>query len=118
CRPPRRGRRSALRALLPASARSTPPDGAAAPIGVFDSGVGGLSVLREIRQLLPSEDLIYVADSAHCPYGAKSPDAIRERAGAITALLRGLGVKAIVVACNTATAAAIDHLRRQFQDLP
>jgi glutamate racemase len=84
------------------------------PVGVFDSGVGGLSVLREIRRLLPREDLLYVADSGHCPYGGKPPDEIRARAHAIASFLVGRGAKAIVVACNTATVAAIVDLRRRF----
>lgn len=81
------------------------------PIGVFDSGVGGLTILRAIREALPCEDLIYVADAAYVPYGEKSPDQIRERALAITGFLFGQGAKAVVVACNTATAAAVDALR-------
>ncbi len=84
------------------------------PVGVFDSGVGGLSVLREIRRLLPSEDLLYVADSGHCPYGGKPPEEIRARAHAIASFLVHRGAKAIVVACNTATVAAIVDLRRRF----
>ncbi|HEY8353769.1 MAG TPA: glutamate racemase [Methylophilaceae bacterium] len=84
---------------------------ASAPVGVFDSGIGGVSVLRHIRQLLPQERLIYCADSAHAPYGSKSPEFIRERSHALTQFLLTQGVKAIVVACNTATAAAIGSLR-------
>lgn len=87
---------------------------AAAPIGVFDSGVGGISVLREIRTLLPQEDLVYFADSGHCPYGAKSREAIVERAVAITELLLARDAKLIVVACNTATIAAVEHLRANY----
>jgi glutamate racemase len=82
-----------------------------APVGVFDSGVGGLSVLREIRRLLPHEDLLYVADSAHAPYGERDDDFIAARSFAITGFLCAAGAKAIVVACNTATAAAIAALR-------
>lgn len=81
------------------------------PIGVFDSGVGGLSVLREIRRQLPSEDLVYVADSGFAPYGDKSPDLIQQRAARIVGWLEGRGAKAIVVACNTATGVAADALR-------
>lgn len=84
---------------------------AGAPIGVFDSGVGGLSVLRQIRVALPREDLIYVADSGHAPYGCKPPEFVEERALAIGEFLRAQGVKALVVACNTATAAAVPALR-------
>lgn len=81
------------------------------PIGVFDSGVGGMSVLRHIRAELPWEDLIYVADSAHVPYGNKSPGYIRGRASSLAAFLVDQGAKALVIACNTATAAAAAHLR-------
>lgn len=85
-----------------------------APIGIFDSGVGGLSVLRHIQQELPYENLLYVADSAHAPYGGKSPQEIQARSLALTEFLVGQGAKAIVVACNTATAAAITLLRERF----
>ena len=84
------------------------------PIGIFDSGVGGLSVLQRIRADLPHEMLLYVADSGHAPYGDKPADFITQRAAAITRFLLEQGAKAIVVACNTATAAAIANLRRQF----
>lgn len=83
-------------------------------IGVFDSGVGGISVLGEIRALLPHEDLLYVADSGHCPYGSKSDDYIRERALRIAGWLIEREVKLLVVACNTATAAAAGLLRARF----
>jgi glutamate racemase len=84
------------------------------PIGVFDSGVGGLSVLREIRRELPGEDLLYVADSGHAPYGDKSSELIEERSIAIVEFLLDQGAKAIVVACNTATGVAIQTLRTRF----
>lgn len=84
------------------------------PIGVFDSGVGGLTILRAVRQALPCENLVYVADAAHVPYGQKSPEQIRDRAMAIGAFLVQQGAKAIVVACNTATAVAIDVLRARL----
>jgi glutamate racemase len=84
------------------------------PIGVFDSGVGGLTVLREIRRLLPCEDLLYVADSAHAPYGDKPMDVIEARSVAITEWLLERGAKAIVVACNTATGAAARLLRSRY----
>ncbi|MDO9268895.1 MAG: glutamate racemase [Methylobacter sp.] len=87
---------------------------AADPIGVFDSGVGGLSVLHEIRRALPGEDLLYVADSAHAPYGDKSQQFIEARSIAITEFLVSRNAKAIVVACNTATGAAITTLRSRF----
>ena len=84
------------------------------PVGVFDSGVGGLSVLREIRALLSNEDLLYVADSAYIPYGEKPPAFVRARAIALTQFLLDHDAKAIVVACNTATAIAIAPLRARF----
>lgn len=84
------------------------------PIGVFDSGVGGLSVLREIRRELPHEDLLYVADSGYAPYGDQSTEAIESRAIAVTELLLAQGAKAIVVACNTATGAAARVLRSRY----
>ncbi|MBZ0143266.1 MAG: glutamate racemase [Rhodocyclaceae bacterium] len=105
--PPRRGPGADDRRLSPA----------ARPIGVFDSGVGGLTVLRHIRAALPAEDLVYVADSAHAPYGVKSPQFIEARALAIAEFLVARDAKALVVACNTATAAAISRLRERF-DLP
>jgi len=86
----------------------------AGAIGVFDSGVGGLSVLRHIRQLLPNERLIYVADSGHVPYGDKSREYIEERSLTISRFLQQQGADAIVIACNTASAAAAATLRSQF----
>ena len=83
-------------------------------IGVFDSGVGGLSVLHHIRQILPNERLIYVADSGHVPYGDKPAHYIEQRSIALTHFLISQGADAIVIACNTATAAAAATLRRQF----
>jgi glutamate racemase len=85
-----------------------------APIGIFDSGVGGISVLREIRALLPAEHLIYYADSGHCPYGGKPREQIVARACAITERLLERGAKLVVVACNTATIAAVEHLRATY----
>jgi glutamate racemase len=81
------------------------------PIGIFDSGVGGLSVLREIRRQLPGEDLLYVADSGHAPYGDRSSRFIEARATAVADFFIGVPVKAIVVACNTVTGVAIGRLR-------
>lgn len=89
-----------------------------APIGVFDSGVGGLTVLREIRALLPAETLLYVADSGHVPYGEKSPEYIRERCRHIAAFLLARGAKALVLACNTATVAGVAELRSLYPQLP
>lgn len=87
---------------------------AANPIGVYDSGVGGLSVLREIRRELADEELIYVADSGNAPYGDRPTDFIHARATAITEFLVGQRVKAMVVACNTVTGVAVEELRRRF----
>ena len=86
----------------------------ASPIGVFDSGVGGISVLKHIHTLLPNEDLMYVADSKFAPYGNKAPEFIQERAFWIADFLIAKGAKALVVACNTATAAAVDLLRQKY----
>ena len=83
-------------------------------IGVYDSGVGGLSVWKELNALMPWQDYVYVADSAHCPYGDKSPDYIVRRADAIVRFLVDEGADAVVVACNTATAAAVSYLRSAF----
>ena len=87
------------------------------PIGIFDSGAGGLAVLAEVRRLLPGEDIIYFADTAYCPYGPRPAAEIRARAEAVTRELQARGAKLIVVACNTATSAAIAHLRASF-DVP
>lgn len=92
------------------SRAATPDD----PVGVFDSGVGGVSVLLEIQQALPAEDLIYVADSAHAPYGDKPVADIQERAFHIVETLLEHPVKAIVVACNTATGVAVEPLRARW----
>jgi glutamate racemase len=85
-----------------------------APIGVFDSGVGGLSILAGIHELLPAENLIYLADSAHAPYGPKGEAYIRDRCDRIMQFFISQQVKAVVVACNTATAAAIAWLRERY----
>ena len=77
------------------------------PVGIFDSGVGGLSVAREIRHALPAERLLYVADTAHCPYGDKPVEEVRARTLAIGRWLQDEGAKAIVVACNTASGASL-----------
>lgn len=88
------------------------------PIGVFDSGVGGLSVMAEIVRQLPHEDILYFADSAHCPYGPRPQKEIQRLSQAIVRFLLGQGAKIIVVACNTASAAALVHLRENFPDVP
>ena len=90
----------------------------ASPIGVFDSGVGGLSLLFELRRLLPNEDFIYYGDRANAPYGAKTHEEILDISKGIFNELLSRGCKAIVVACNTATAVAIEPLRAAFPDLP
>ena len=90
---------------------------ATAPIGVFDSGIGGLTVARELMRQLPHESIIYFGDTARVPYGPKSPETVRRYAHEITGFLREQGVKAVVVACNTATAHALESLRAE-QPLP
>jgi glutamate racemase len=85
-----------------------------APIGVFDSGIGGLTVVHELMRLLPDEDIIYFGDTARVPYGPKSPDTVRRYSREIADFLRSQDVKAIVVACNTATAHALDSLRAEM----
>lgn len=87
---------------------------ASGPIGVFDSGVGGISVLKHIRAAMPNEHLLYVADSKFAPYGNKTPEFIRERADVIARFFMEKNAKALVVACNTATAAAAEYLRSQY----
>jgi len=87
-------------------------------IGVFDSGIGGLTVLREIRRLLPNEDILYFGDTARVPYGTKSADTVRDFASQIVDFLVGQKVKLIVVACNTVSAMALDHLRKRFKSVP
>jgi glutamate racemase len=84
------------------------------PIGIFDSGIGGLSIAREIRTLLPSEHIVYVADTDHGPYGDRSDQYILQRCVAITDFLVSQNVKSIVVACNTATTACIATLRERY----
>ena len=88
------------------------------PIGIFDSGVGGFSILRHIRAQLPHEHLIYVADTAFAPYGDKTEQVLAERSLAIARFLAAHGAKALVVACNTATIAAVKLLRARFPEMP
>ncbi len=106
----------ALSSLLATFEHGVPDAGG--PVGVFDSGLGGLSVAREIRSALPHEDLIYVADSLHVPYGPKTPEFILERSFKIAAFLLEKRCKAIVIACNTATASAADTLRLALPRYP
>jgi len=92
---------------------------ARSPIGVFDSGVGGLSVLQALREALPHERFVYYADTAHAPYGERGDAYVLARTLAVAGgLVEGRGVKALVVACNTATAAAIHELRALWPGLP
>lgn len=89
-----------------------------APIGVFDSGVGGLSILRELTAALPGERFVYVADDRRMPYGSRPLAEVRSFCGEVAGFFVALPVKMIVVACNTASAAALKHLRRVFPDIP
>jgi glutamate racemase len=88
------------------------------PIGIFDSGIGGLTVLRAIHQLLPYEPLLYLADQAHVPYGPRQLDEVRHFSETITRFLLDQGARLVVVACNTASAAALKHLRTVFPHVP
>jgi glutamate racemase len=88
------------------------------PIGVFDSGVGGLTVLKALREKLPDEDMVYLGDTARLPYGTKSPASISRYACQATRLLQERNIKMLVVACNTASAVALDALREQMEPLP
>ena len=85
-------------------------------IAVFDSGVGGISVLRELRRMMPSERFYYFGDSANAPYGLKTTEEVRDLTVAAAELLFSKGCKALVVACNTASAAAIDTLRSRWPE--
>lgn len=89
-----------------------------APIGIFDSGIGGLSVLRHIRNLLPAHPIIYVADQVHVPYGTRSLEEVRALSFEITRFLLGKHARVIVAACNTASAAALHSLREQIINVP
>lgn len=94
------------------------PNGQGSVIGVFDSGLGGLSIMQAIRQQLPQANVVYVADSGHAPYGERDDDFIVERSAHIVQFLKSQGAHVIVVACNTATAAAISSLRQQWPKIP
>ncbi len=87
------------------------------PVGILDSGVGGLSVMRQIVRELPHEDVLFFADSIHCPYGHRTYDEIQDLTSGIAHFLVSQGAKIVVVACNTASAAALKHLRERF-DVP
>jgi glutamate racemase len=97
---------------------TSPAGSTAAPIGVFDSGVGGLTVLRELMRRVPWESFVYLGDTARLPYGTKSPESIRRYALQAAGLLRERGVKCLVVACNTASAVALDALTAEFAPVP
>lgn len=88
------------------------------PIGVFDSGVGGISVLRELVRLMPNEDYVYLGDSLHAPYGTKTLEEVRKLTIHNVESLLNMGAKSIVVACNTATSAAVAILRKMYPDVP
>ena len=89
-----------------------------APIGVFDSGLGGLTVWREVRRALPTESLVYLGDGKNCPYGSRPRPQVERLADEAVASLVAEGCKLVVVACNTATAAAIDFLREKYAPMP
>lgn len=106
----------------PAPEAAPPPAAASrptreAPVGVFDSGIGGLTVVSELMRQLPGESIVYVGDTARVPYGPKSPETVRRYAREIATFLMSQGVKAVVIACNTATAHALDALRGEL-DVP
>src|SRR5512139_3275570 len=88
------------------------------PIGMLDSGVGGLSVLREVRRVLPAEAIIYVADQGHLPYGQRQRDEIRAFVEGIARFLIDQGCKLLIIACNAANAAALHYLRDTLPALP
>lgn len=87
-------------------------------IGVFDSGLGGISVLKDLKKLMPNENFIYYGDSAYAPYGIKTKEEITERCVKIIDFFVSKGVKAILIACNTATSASVNFLREKYKDLP
>lgn len=89
-----------------------------APIGFFDSGLGGLSVLKKALEIMPNENYIYYGDSKHAPYGEKTPQEIKELSFNVMELLIQKGVKAIVIACNTATSAAVNEIRDYYKEIP
>ena len=106
---------------MPRPATSAPTSTAPATVrrvGVFDSGIGGLSVLRELQRSLPSHQLHYVADSAHAPYGERDDAHVIERSMRVVSHLVDHGAQAIVIACNTATAVAVSQLRAAWPQLP
>jgi glutamate racemase len=103
---------------VPAAASRPPPEPRELPIGVFDSGVGGLTVLRALQAALPGETFLYLGDTARLPYGTKSPASVVRYATQCAGLLVGRGIKALVVACNTAASAALPDLVARYPGLP
>lgn len=103
---------------MPQPSVSAKPIDAQAPIGVFDSGVGGLTVLRALLRSLPSEDFVYLGDTARLPYGTKSAESIRRYSLQAAHTLHERGIKCLVVACNTASSVALDALREEFAPVP
>jgi glutamate racemase len=101
--------------LSPAYAARTLAGMNSAPLGFFDSGVGGLTVVRAVKELLPGENILYLGDTARMPYGSKSPETIRRFADEDVRFLLAHGVKAVVLACNTVTAYALARLREQYR---
>jgi len=99
-------------------AMTTDVDPKRAPIGMFDSGIGGLSILREVRRQLPGENILYLADQAHVPYGSRSLENVRQLSFAITDFLIDQDVKLVAVACNTASAASLHALRERHPQIP
>lgn len=106
-----------MRYLIPALYGKT-ANMSSSPIGIFDSGIGGLSVLRAIRELLPAENLLYLADQAHVPYGPRPLAEVQAFSVAITRFLLEHDAKMVVVACNAASAAGLHHLRAEFPEVP
>ncbi len=98
--------------------QNTPGDIASLPIGIFDSGVGGLTVLRCLREQLPNESFIYLGDTARLPYGTKSADSVIRYSLQAAQFLIGRGIKYLVIACNTASAVSLDQLRERFAPMP
>lgn len=88
------------------------------PIGVFDSGMGGLTVLKALKSVLPGESYIYLGDTARLPYGTKSPDTVKQYASQMARILIERRIKALVIACNTATTAALPYLQELLPDIP
>lgn len=107
-----------LTAALARSSDTTPLRRHSAPIGVFDSGVGGLTVLRSLREALPNESFLYLGDTARLPYGTKSRESVLRYSVQASEFLVGRGIKYLVIACNTASSVAVDELRARFAPMP